>query len=337
MSTIERAIDKLQGKSPSREPEVGVTEEQEAFHPTPDSEAQPEQGQAAPATEKLARKTSEESGAINSPKSLPDDPKRSSSDAPPAPVGPDVADKYVQLDLARLKANNYLTPDEPVNTLAEEFQQIKRRLLGNMVPGISNMEAPGNLIMITSAVPGEGKTYTSVNLALSITREMDRTVLAVDTDIIKSDMSRAFGVLGRPGLFDYLERDDLPVSELLIRTSIPNLVVLPAGLSHGNITEKLASVAMQRLCEELSTRYKDRIVIFDSPPILATTGATALAPMIGQTVMVVEAETTPQAAIKQALQRMDHVKLAGLLLNKTRGGKQEHGYQYGYYQQVGQG
>jgi len=319
MSTIERAIRKLNGEDKDAPAEERAREDAERETVTPAGE------RPAPPVEQPAERAS-----ADPPVQASQAPAR--GDAGRVDEGHPRSENFIQLDLARLDAEGFITPDSPVSGLTEEYQQIKRRLLGNMVEGMADTEvpAPANLIMITSAVPGEGKTYTSVNLAMSLVREMDKTVLAIDTDIIKADMSRAFGVRDRPGLFDLLERDDLRLPELLVRTSIPNLVVLPAGQTHGNISEKLASEAMRRLTRELASRYRDRVVLFDSPPVLATTGATSLAPFIGQTVMVVEAETTPQSAIQAALQRLEHVKIAGLILNKARGVSHGHDYHYGY-------
>jgi len=314
MSTIERAIRKLNGEAdtPAGEQEAA---EQQTQAPESSAGAAPQQ-EAVPAAKP---EPPVEKAAVHQ-------EERHTAGA----GGTHGPENFIQLDLARLDAEGFITPDSPVSGLTEEYQQIKRRLLGNMVEGMAGTDAPANLIMITSAVPGEGKTYTSINLAMSLVREMDKTVLAIDTDIIKADMSRAFGVKGRQGLFDLLERNDLHLADLLVRTSIPNLVILPAGRAHGNISEKLASEAMQRLTRELASRYKDRVILFDSPPILATTGATSLAPCIGQTIMVVEAETTPQSAIQAALQRLEHIKVTGLILNKARGVAHGHEYHYGY-------
>ena len=145
-----------------------------------------------------------------------------------------------------------------------------------MLPGRGN--SASNLSMITSSIPGEGKTFTSVNLALSIASEIDRHVLVVDTDIIKSDITRIFGVKGGLGLFDLLgTRAGIDISQAIQCTNIPTLSVILAGSDHRAISEKLA------------TRYRDRVVVFDCPPVLATSGAVALAPAAGQIVMVVEA------------------------------------------------
>jgi len=218
--------------------------------------------------------------------------------------------------------------------MSEQYQQIKRRLLGNLNNPNADFDAPPNLIMISSSVPNEGKTFTSVNLALSLAMELDRTVLAVDTDVIKQDLTRTFGASGRPGLFDYLSREDITLPDVICNTSVPKLSLVPAGTERTTITERLASEAMRRLTLELAQRYADRIVLFDCPPVLATTGATALAPYIGQIVLVVEAGRTTHDTLRHALQMLEHVRITGLILNKVKetmtDGYQYYGDRYGY-------
>lgn len=240
----------------------------------------------------------------------------------------------VHLAFDRLAAMGYLVPGQTADLKSEEFQQIKRRLLGNMVPGMLQTQMPTNLIMITSSLPGEGKTFTSVNLAISLAMEMDRTVLAVDTDIIKSDLTRLFGARDRLGLFDVLSRDDVEIPDVLLRTNIPKLTLLPAGRTQEVVTEKLASEAMRRLSMELATRYHDRVILFDCPPVLATTGAVALAPYVGQIVLVVEAGKTTQETVRHAMETMSHVNITGVVLNKSKQpAASSQYYGYGYYQQ----
>lgn len=251
--------------------------------------------------------------------------------APRAPLPEPSGERLVHVDVERLAAAGLLVPDTPTSRLSEEYQHIKRRLLGNMVPGMLPLDRPANLIMITSSVPGEGKTFTSANLALSIAMEVDHTVLAVDTDIVKSDLSRTFGVAGRLGLYDLLADDRLNLKDLLVRTSIPNLVLLPSGRNYEATTELLASQRMRDLCKEIAQRYKDRVVIFDSPPVLATTTAAALAPQVGQLVLVVEAGRTKQELVKESLQHLEGVQVTGVILNKSKQ-PTARGYDYyGYY------
>ncbi len=246
----------------------------------------------------------------------------------------------LKIDFARLRDLGFLSPGDPTTRLSEEFQEIKRKLIANMLPGANPGNAPPNLIMVTSSVPGEGKTFTSLNLALSLALEIDRTVLAVDIDILTSDLSRLFGAYNRTGLYDYLAHPDLDVSDVIMRTNVPSLTFIPAGTIREGITERLASQAMFNLTRELAARYPDRIIIFDAPPVLATSGASALAPMIGQVVLVVEAYSTTQENLRASLNALERTQVAGIVLNKIRhravgrayGGNYGFGYGNGYGQ-----
>ena len=235
---------------------------------------------------------------------------------------------FVNIDFARLAAAGYLTPEQPMTRQSEEYQHIKRRVLDNMVPGVLNTNRPSNLILITSSVPSEGKTFTAVNLAISIAMEVDHTILVVDTDIMKRDLSRAFGVVDRKGLFDLLAAPNLRLEDLLVRTNLRNLVILPVGSKREGSTELLASMRMRELADEISLRYRDRVVLFDSPPVLATTTASALAPLVGQVILVAEAGSTKHESILEALQRLDRVTITGVILNKS---KQAAASSYDYY------
>lgn len=326
MSTIDRFMGKLTGQV---EPESDPPESNsDPVVPAVPVVVEPPASTVSPSIEPAVRSSS----PVHQAAARPVEPGMASR------VGdnPRAADpnRIVTMDLPRMAARGFLTPDAGVTQTSEEYQFIKRRLLANMSDASLVFDAPSNLIMVTSSLPGEGKTYTSVNLALSIAMEMDRTVLAVDTDVIKQDMTRIMNASGRPGLFDYLSRDDVSLPQVIFPTNIPKLSVIPAGTIRSTITERLASDAMRRLTLELSQRYADRIILFDSPPVLATTGATALAPYIGQIVLVVEAGRTSTDDLRHALQLMDHVRLAGLVLNKIKDnhgdGAQVYSYQYGY-------
>ena len=243
-------------------------------------------------------------------------------------------DAFVHIDFERLAAGSFLTPDAGVNSLSEEYQQIKRRLLGNMVPGMAPNANSPNLIMVTSSVPSEGKTFTSVNLSMSITAEIDHTVLAIDTDIAKRDLTRTFNALGQPGIFDVLSDDSMDLSDVMLRTNIPNFVLIPAGLNSEGSTELLASARMAEICQELATRYSDRVVIFDTPPVLATSAALALTPKMGQVVLVVEAGKTKQETLGEALSLIGESRITGLVLNKSKQQRRSAYDYYGYYYQA---
>ena len=201
----------------------------------------------------------------------------------------------IELNFEKLKHAGMVTPDADRSQIAEEFRHIKRPLLLNAF-GDGAIQAPNsNLIMVTSARPSEGKTFTTINLALSIALERDLTVLLVDADVAKPSIARVLNYPGTAGLVDYLADHDRPLSELILQTSLPKLRILPSGRRHAHSTELLASESMSQLVQELAQRYPDRVVLFDSPPLLATSEAVVLAGLMGQVVMVVEANKTTRS------------------------------------------
>jgi receptor protein-tyrosine kinase len=217
------------------------------------------------------------------------------------------------------------------SVIAEEFRHIKRPLLANAFGG--DPEGLGqnrNLIMVTSAFPGEGKTFCAINLAMSMAAEMDFKVLLVDADVARPSVFKYLGLREERGLLDVLRDKGLDLAEVLLRTNFEKLTLLPAGRSVRHATELLASDAMNQLLAELASRYSDRVIIFDSPPLLPTSEARVLANHMGQVVMVVEADKTPTAAIKEAATLVeDACDIVMLLLNKTNVSQSAAGY-YGY-------
>lgn len=236
-----------------------------------------------------------------------------------------------EFNLAELKSQNFITPHAEHSNIAEEFRMIKRPLLDNAFGQNSPKVKNGNLIMVTSSLPGEGKTFCSINLAMSIAMEMDRTVLLVDSDAPNPKLLKNLGVSYDLGLLDLLEDSTLKLSDLIIRTSIDNLSLLPVGRHNRHATELLASDTMSALLDDMAQRYSDRIILFNSPPLLVTSEASVLASHMGQIVMVVEAEKTPQPAVRQALTLIEDCELTWVLLNKTRNLAGVDYYGYGYY------
>lgn len=235
----------------------------------------------------------------------------------------------LEVPLSRLRDGGFVTPDAPKSQIADEFRIIKRPILANMHGTGGSKIAHGNLVMVTSALPGEGKTFSAVNLAMSVAMELDTTVLLVDGDVAHPELPSLLGVQTSPGLLDLLTRDDIDVGDALVRTDIDNLSVLPAGAAHRRATELLASEQMAILLRELGSRYPDRMIIFDSPPLLATTEARVLATHMGQIVMVVAADSTRQHAVNLALATIESCENVMMVLNKAR--KTDVGTYYGYY------
>jgi receptor protein-tyrosine kinase len=224
-----------------------------------------------------------------------------------------------------------LAPDDGETLIAEEFRRIKRPLLNNAFGTNASLVESGNLIMITSAIPNEGKTFVSTSLAVSIAMELDKTVLLVDTDVMKESATNLFHTETDLGLIDAIVDPNVSLGDIIISTDVPKLGLIPAGQLRGKATELLASDRMRDITEELAKRYDDRVILFDSPPLLATSEAGVLASLVGQIVMVIESGKTTQRQMADALTMLDQNKPIGLLLNKTKtsGGS---GYYYGYYQ-----
>ncbi len=233
--------------------------------------------------------------------------------------------------LERLLAGNMLVPGSDLGReIQDDYRRIKRPLVSNACGRNKAMVERGNLILVTSSIPGEGKTYTSVNLALSISQEMDNTVLLVDCDVAKQGVSRMLGLEKVSGLVDVLESDDLDVGDVLLQTDIPNFRVVSAGKQNEYVAELLASHRMSDLVNEIANRYNDRIIIFDGPPLLPTPQTQILAGLVGQVVFVIEAGKTPQSLVEDALQMIPQEQATGIVLNKNEG-LSGNGYYYGYY------
>jgi protein-tyrosine kinase len=246
---------------------------------------------------------------------------------------PPLPSREIKLDNERLRQEGFLAPEKYQRQMADEYRRIKRPLLANSFGiGVPKVDS-GNLILVTSALSGEGKTHTCLNLALSMATERDRTVLLVDGDVPKPHVSQLFSVEGEPGLLDALGDRPPPIEEMLIRTDFPRLAILPAGRWNEHSTELLSSERMRQLCRELSERYPDRVILFDSPPLLAATEAQAIGAAVGQVVLVIAENITPRSQVRSALALLDENKPINAILNKSRygsGGNYYGGYGYGY-------
>lgn len=253
-------------------------------------------------------------------------------------MGGNTSDSRFHYIMETLRNNNMLVPGSELGAdVRGEYRRIKRPLLSNAFGKSSSLVDEGNLIMVTSSVPGEGKTYTSVNLALSIAQERDNTVLLVDCDVTKQGVSRMLGVeKHRPDLIDLLASDSMLIEDTLIETDVPGLVILPAGRPHEYITEMIASNRMASLMEEFATRYSNRVVVFDAPPILSTPESQVLASLVGQIVFVVEAGKTPFTIVNEALDMLPEEKAIGLILNKSESISNRGSYYYNYYAAYGE-
>lgn len=248
---------------------------------------------------------------------------------PPAAGQPSMS-RTVTLDLDMLAAKGVVTPNAPRSFMADQYRVIKRPLIANATKRGEQAVKHANLIMVTSALSGEGKSFTSVNLAMSIAAEMDHTVMLVDADVARPSVLKMLGLEQGPGLLEVLE-GKTDIASTLMRTNVDKLTLLPSGTPHPKATELLASEAMAALLDDIATRYPDRIVIFDSPPLLLTTESRVLATHMGQIVVVVHAGRTLQAEVQHALSTIESCPVRMMLLNKARAiGKESYGYGYGY-------
>lgn len=256
---------------------------------------------------------------------------------PAAPVHPPVraidqtmaSAKAVEIDLQRLGAMGYVTPESPRTQIASEFRVVKRPILRNVYDKSAAPVERANLVMVTSSLPGEGKTFVAVNLAISMAMELDTTVLLVDADVARPSVLQRLGLDPAPGFMDLLSDPSLALGDVLLRTNIERLSILPAGKSSGRATELLASVQMNRLLDDLGSRYADRILLFDTPPLLPSTESAVLASHMGQLVMVVEAERTAHQVVARAMATVETCPVVLPLLNKTS--RTDVGNYYGYY------
>jgi receptor protein-tyrosine kinase len=250
----------------------------------------------------------------------------------PAAVKTSPGSPMLRIDRDHLHQQGIIPPDGARTPVAECIRLIKSQLLRNVAKIKS--DSPANVIMVTSSVPSEGKTFTAVNLAISIAQDRNRRVLLVDADVAKPAVPPRLGIKVGRGLMDVLDRG-IDVAEVLCKLDIGQLSFMPAGTAHRHATELLASDTMRALVQEMAERYDDRIIIFDSPPLLAVSESSVLANHMGQIVVVVEAGKTPEAVLLNALGRIDSSKVAGLVLNKGQGTRR--GYGYGGYGGYGYG
>ena len=240
--------------------------------------------------------------------------------------------KHVKIDLDRMQLQGMVTPTSERSLIAEEFRLVKRPLLLKAFDTESDTDKLSKLIMVSSSRPGEGKTFCAISLAMSIASERDLTVLLIDADVAKPDIPKSLGFKAERGLVDLIQDESLELSDVMLRTQLDNLSILPAGKPHHLATELLASDRMGRIVKDISERYPDRIIILDSPPVLLSSIAGVLALHVGQILYVVEADKTTETALDNALPLVSSCKNINLLLNKSHaiGESDRFGY-YSYY------
>ena len=232
-------------------------------------------------------------------------------DAPPA-----FQNDRQPIDRMMLAEAGMIVPGAPIGPLAEEFRLVKRQLLiASQRIAESSTPDKARTILVCSARPRDGKTFTAVNLALSIAAERDTEVLLVDADFAKPDVMARLGLDDGLGLLDALADSSIDVETLVVRTDVPNLSLLSAGTKTSSDTELLASARTRAVLARLLSADPRRIVIFDSPPALAASPASVLALMVGQVMLVVRADRTPENELRAAVSLLDGCDHIQLVLN----------------------
>ena len=239
--------------------------------------------------------------------------------------GQEQASQHLTIDFEHLASEGYLTPETMRSRLAEEIRLVKRSVVQTFwYQDVEN----ANLIMVSSAFPGEGKSFTALNLAISLACEVDFHVLLVDADFERPALFSRLGLGARPGLMDILKDSTKDLSEVLYRTNIGHLSIIGPGRPDAMSPELLGSQRMQSLAKEMAQRYPDRMIIFDSPPLLSSSEPAVLAEHVGQVLFVVEADVTPKEMIVSALERLPDNCAVGMVLNKGRSWRGTNQYPY---------
>mgnify|MGYP000385509794 CR=1 FL=1 len=235
------------------------------------------------------------------------------------------------IDRTLLRDNGFIIPDTPIGTLAEEFRLVKRQLLLRAGAQSGKRAAKDRMILVCSAQPNEGKTFCAVNLALSLASERDSEVLLVDADVAKPQVLSTLGLPNSGGLIDAIADPALDVEQLIIRTDISKLSVLPAGKATNDDTELLSSARAAEIIAGLATANERRIVIIDSAPALAASPAAVLAHRVGRILMVVRADRTKESDLQEAIALLDGCNDISLLLNGASffGTNRTYGSYYG--------
>jgi len=250
-------------------------------------------------------------------------------------VAPATPARRIAVDRDALRNAGYLPETTVDREFASHYRKIKRPLISAALNSSSLEAGSPRLIMMASALPGDGKTFTSINLALSMARERDVSVVLADADVPKPHVSRIFGVEGERGLLEALADPAVDVESLVLPTDVGGLSILPAGIPQEGATELIASSRMAAVVARLLSSNPRRIVLFDSPPLLASSESRALAGAVGHVILVVRSGKTPRRAVEDALEQIVEGKTVSLILNQGRSGASE-GY-YGEYGNYGDG
>jgi protein-tyrosine kinase len=242
-----------------------------------------------------------------------------------------VPTRVVALERPRLRAAGYLPEVGQELRFADYYRQVKRPIIERALAG--GASANQRLILVTSSLPEEGKTFTVFNLALSMARERDISVLLIDADFPKAQISRVLGVHEEPGLLDAVADNSVDIESLILGTNAKGLHILPGGRYFGGAAELVASARMAEIATRLVARNPRRLVLFDSAPVLVSSETRALKQLPGQIILVARSGVTPRRALQDTIAQLDNKKLQGLVLNNTYA--KSHSHYYGYSTSIG--
>lgn len=230
-----------------------------------------------------------------------------------------VSSRSIQLD-PEIIANNRCVAFFPNVPEVESYRVLRTQILQR------TLDKGGNTLMVTSALPGEGKTLTAINLTFTIVKEFKQTVLLVDCDLRRQNIHKILGIPSEKGLVDYI-LDNCPLKDLIVWPGVEKMSLISGGKTIQGSSELLGSPRMKDLVAEMKTRYPDRYVIFDVPPVLSAADALAFSPLIDHVVMVVQAGLTPLPDIKKALEMLPQEKILGIALNRYEAPVKTYYYQ----------
>ncbi len=241
--------------------------------------------------------------------------------------------RSVVVDSDVLREQGLLAPEGQARHVSDQYRIIKRPILKLAMGESADAHASANLVMIASPLSGDGKTFNAINIALSIANENEVSVVLVDADVAKPHITRLFGLADEPGFIDLLRDGETNLELAKVGTSVPGLSIIPAGQVFEYATELLASNRMAEAVRRLSSGVQNRVVVFDSPPLLQATESSVLASRMDQIVLVVCADRTPRPAVFAAIDLLDPDKPLNLIFNRAGymfGGSSYGGYSYGY-------
>ncbi|MBU6497231.1 MAG: hypothetical protein KGJ41_05485 [Rhodospirillales bacterium] len=242
------------------------------------------------------------------------------------------APRSAPLDMAALEKAGLVVGHKVRTRISEEFRISVGHILRSMHANYSPGRGAPNVIMVTSARPGEGKSFSTLNLAGSIAQHAQRDVIMVDVDAKQRSISAELGLSERPGLLDLSSNTALRIEDVVIRTAIPHLSFIGIGSGHTVSAEISPTRPVTTLVERIARRYPNAVVLLDAPPCLSTSDPSTLAPFVGQIVLVVEAERTQRNEVVAALDLIKACPSVTLMLNKI---KLTTSYTFGAYHYFG--